>query len=63
MTCVPESLRLDFLCQRLQVAPAEAVFLDDVPACVEAARRRGMHAVLHAHTPTSIAAINAPIAA
>jgi epoxide hydrolase-like predicted phosphatase len=44
-------------CARLDVTPAEAVFLDDVPAAVDAARAYGMHAVLHRSTPTSIAAI------
>jgi hypothetical protein len=38
------------------------VFLDDVPAAVDAARAFGMHAVRHESTPASIAAIEALLA-
>ena len=41
--------------ERLGVAPDEIVFLDDVPANVEAARAAGWHAVLHVDTERSIA--------
>jgi epoxide hydrolase-like predicted phosphatase len=33
------------VCDRLEVGPEEAVFLDDTPECVEGARTVGMHAV------------------
>ncbi|HVQ92431.1 MAG TPA: HAD-IA family hydrolase [Mycobacteriales bacterium] len=49
-------------CERLRVAADEAVFLDDVPAFVAAARAFGMHAVRHESTPASIAAIDALLA-
>jgi putative hydrolase of the HAD superfamily len=34
-------------CERLQVKPAQIVFLDDYEPCVEGARRAGIHAVLY----------------
>jgi HAD superfamily hydrolase (TIGR01549 family) len=34
-------------CERLQVKPAQVVFLDDYEPCVEGARRAGIHAVLY----------------
>ena len=43
--------------ERLGVAPHEAVFLDDVPECVEAARDFGMRAVLFEENTQAIAAI------
>ncbi len=45
-------------CERLEVAPGEMVFLDDVATIVESARAFGIHAVHHRRTPDSIAAIN-----
>jgi FMN phosphatase YigB (HAD superfamily) len=33
-------------CERLQVEPAQTVFLDDSEPCVEGARQAGIHAVL-----------------
>jgi putative hydrolase of the HAD superfamily len=47
---------------RLGVDPGEVVFLDDVEACVDAARAAGWHAVLHRDTARSIAALEAFIA-
>jgi epoxide hydrolase-like predicted phosphatase len=44
-------------CERLQVEPAQLVFLDDYPPCVEGARRAGIHAVLYQDTAQAIAAI------
>jgi epoxide hydrolase-like predicted phosphatase len=49
--------------ERLGVQPHEIVFLDDVVANVEAARRAGWHAVLHVDTATSIVEIEAVIGA
>ncbi|MGI8450326.1 MAG: HAD family hydrolase [Streptosporangiaceae bacterium] len=34
-------------CERLQVGPAQMVFLDDHEPCVEGARQAGIHAVLY----------------
>jgi FMN phosphatase YigB (HAD superfamily) len=34
-------------CERLQVKPAQMVFLDDYEPCVEGGRRTGIHAVLY----------------
>jgi epoxide hydrolase-like predicted phosphatase len=41
----PDARAYNIVCERLGVEPAEAVFLDDVPACVDGARAVGMHAV------------------
>ena len=49
--------------QRLMAAPDEIVFIDDVPANVDAASARGWHAVLHESTPRTIAAVTARIRA
>ena len=48
---------------RLGVEPHEIVFLDDVPANVDAARAAGWHAVLHEDTGRSIAELERLIAA
>lgn len=45
--------------ERLGVPPAEIVFLDDVPANVEAARAVGLQAVLFTSTPQAIGDIEA----
>jgi epoxide hydrolase-like predicted phosphatase len=47
------------LCAELGVEPAEVVFLDNRPPNVEAAGEAGIHGILHVHTPTSIAAVEA----
>jgi putative hydrolase of the HAD superfamily len=41
----PDPRIYEIVCRRLAVAPREAVFLDDSPACVEGARRAGMQAI------------------
>jgi putative hydrolase of the HAD superfamily len=41
-------------CERLRVKPAQMVFLDDYPPCVEGARRAGIHAVLFQDTAQAI---------
>ncbi len=46
-------------CDRLGVQPREMVFLDDKECIVESARRFGIYAIHHRHTPDSIAAIQA----
>ena len=45
--------------ERLGVAPAEIVFLDDLPENVDAARAFGLQAVLFTSTPQAIADIEA----
>jgi putative hydrolase of the HAD superfamily len=44
---------------RLGIPPAETVFLDDVPANIDAARAGGFQAVLFTSTPQAIADIEA----
>ncbi len=46
-------------CERVRVAPDEAVFIDDRPENVEAARAFGMHAFLHTETAQTIASVEA----
>jgi epoxide hydrolase-like predicted phosphatase len=46
------------LCAELKVAPADLVFLDDVPENVEAACQLGIRGILHRDTAESIAAIS-----
>ena len=46
-------------CERLGVAPAEIVFLDDVPANIDAARAFGLQGVLFENTAQAIADIEA----
>lgn len=48
--------------ERLGVAPAEIVFLDDVPANIEGARAFGYHAVLFSDTTQAIADIETLLA-
>ncbi len=43
------------MCDRLSVPPAQAVFLDDTPACVEGAEAFGMRAVRFVDTGQAIA--------
>jgi epoxide hydrolase-like predicted phosphatase len=50
-------------CRRLGVRPEETGFLDDVEACVEAARACGLHAILYRDTAQAIADIEACLAA
>jgi HAD superfamily hydrolase (TIGR01509 family) len=54
----PDPRAYALLCAELRVAPGELVFLDDMPENVAAARRLGIHGVLHQSTPESIAAIS-----
>ncbi len=58
----PDARIYELACDRLGVEPAELVFLDDVPYCVEGAAAVGIHALLHRSTPESIAAITALLA-
>ncbi|HEY2793963.1 MAG TPA: HAD family phosphatase [Micromonosporaceae bacterium] len=45
-------------CERLGVAPSDAVFIDDVPANVEAASAYGLHAILFGTTAQVIADVD-----
>ncbi len=58
----PDPAIFELVCSRLGVAPAETIFVDDVPGHCEAARRVGMHAIQHRSTPQTIAAITALLA-
>lgn len=59
----PEPRFYALACERLDVQPAEIIFLDDVEACVAAARAFGMHAVLFRDTAQAIADVEACLAA
>jgi putative hydrolase of the HAD superfamily len=58
----PDPAAYELTARRLGVEPHEVLFLDDVEANVDAARRAGWHAVLHRDTATSIAAMERIIA-
>jgi len=58
----PDPAAYELTVRRLGVEPHEVLFLDDVEANVDAARRTGWHAVLHRDTATSIAAMERIIA-
>jgi HAD superfamily hydrolase (TIGR01509 family) len=58
----PDPAIFELVCSRLGVAPAETIFVDDVPGHCEAARRVGMHAIQHRGTPQTVAAITARLA-
>lgn len=51
----PDPAAYELTARRLGVEAHEVLFLDDVEANVDAARRAGWHAVLHRDTATSIA--------
>jgi putative hydrolase of the HAD superfamily len=55
----PDPAIFTLTCARLSVAPDELIFVDDVPGHVEAARRLGIHAIVHTGTPRTIAEITA----
>jgi putative hydrolase of the HAD superfamily len=55
----PDPAIYDLVCRRLEVAPAQAVFLDDRPAAVEGAAAIGMTGVLFRDNGQAIAAIEA----
>jgi putative hydrolase of the HAD superfamily len=58
----PDPRVYELTCERLGVRPGEAVFLDDVPAAVDGARRVGMLGVLFRHNAQAIADIEALLA-
>lgn len=55
----PNRAIYELLCERLDVQPAEVIFLDDVEVCVDAARETGIHAILFKETTQAIADIEA----
>jgi putative hydrolase of the HAD superfamily len=55
----PDRRIFELLCERLDVQPAEIIFLDDVEGHVAAARELGIHAILFRENSEAIAAIQA----
>jgi epoxide hydrolase-like predicted phosphatase len=53
----PERRIYEIVCERLGVQATEAIFLDDVPACVEGARQVGMSAITFVDNEQAIAEI------
>lgn len=53
----PDPAVFELTCARLGVAPDELIFVDDKPGHVEAARRLGIHAIVHIGTPSTITTI------
>jgi putative hydrolase of the HAD superfamily len=54
----PDPRIYEITCTRLGVAPAEAVFVDDSPRCIEGAQSLGMQAILHQTTRQTIDALD-----
>jgi putative hydrolase of the HAD superfamily len=59
----PDPAIFELACARLNLAPAQTIFVDDVPGHVAAARALGMHAIVHVSTAETIAAVNAIVSA
>ena len=59
----PDLAIFELACARMDLEPAQAIFVDDVPGHVAAARALGMHAIVHVTNRQTIAAVNAAIAA
>jgi epoxide hydrolase-like predicted phosphatase len=59
----PDQHLYEIACKRLGVQPHEAIFLDDVQACVDGARRIGMTAIRFASNEQAIADLERPLAA
>jgi HAD superfamily hydrolase (TIGR01509 family) len=59
----PDPAIFELACSLMGVAPAEMIFVDDVPGHVEAARGLGIHGILHRDTPETIALVTSLIAA
>jgi putative hydrolase of the HAD superfamily len=54
----PDRRLYELVCRRLRVAPAEAIFVDDVEDCVEGARRAGLTAIRFRNNVQAIAKLN-----
>jgi FMN phosphatase YigB (HAD superfamily) len=59
----PDPRAYEITCDRLTARPADCLFIDDAPVNVEAARAAGMRALLFEDNATTIAAIEAHLAA
>ncbi len=59
----PDATSYEIACERLCVRPSRAIFLDNVVACVEGARRVGMTAVAFIDTEQAIAELNQHLSA
>ena len=57
----PDPAIFELACALTGAEPGELIFIDDVPANVDAAAAVGIHAILHKSTPASIAAITSLI--
>jgi putative hydrolase of the HAD superfamily len=55
----PDPAIFELTCARMRLAPAQTIFVDDVPGHVTAAGTVGMHAIVHVSTPETMAAVNA----
>jgi epoxide hydrolase-like predicted phosphatase len=55
----PDRRFYEIACARLRVQPAEAIFLDDVPACVDGAGRAGMTAIRFRNNDQAIGELEA----
>jgi putative hydrolase of the HAD superfamily len=58
----PDPAIFELACARMGLEPAQAIFVDDVPGHVAAARALGMNAIVHVSTPQTIAAVDTAIA-
>jgi epoxide hydrolase-like predicted phosphatase len=58
----PDPAIFELTCELLGATPAELVFIDDVPANIDAAMRFGLHAILHTTTASTIEAVRALLA-
>ncbi|HEX5189125.1 MAG TPA: HAD family phosphatase [Streptosporangiaceae bacterium] len=58
----PDPAIFELTCARMGLDPARAVFVDDVPGHVAAARALGMHAIVHRSNRRTIAAVSAALA-
>jgi epoxide hydrolase-like predicted phosphatase len=59
----PDPRIYDLACTRLDVAPGETVFVDDVGYCVDGARRAGLHAVCYRNNAQVIKELSALLTA
>jgi putative hydrolase of the HAD superfamily len=57
----PDPAIFELTCALLGAEPGELIFIDNVPANVDAATALGIHAIQHRSTPVTIAAINSLI--
>lgn len=55
----PDRRFYEIVCERLEVRPPEAIFLDDVQASVEGAERAGMTAIAFVSNEQAIAELEA----